>query len=354
MRAASIVEYLRQRYEVEIVTFREPGSHAPQFPPDIRAHVIDLPCHSKSTPARAVRNAARAVRGVPPLVDRFAGFDEALRRALGGRRFDIGIVEHFWCAPYWTTLRPVCDRLIIDLVDVDSVLLRRQACGAKAPLFRRFAECCLRLEREWLPKFDGVLVTSSADAACIDVPSVVYPNTIPLVPVPRVSKQDFIAFSGNMEYEPNTTGVRWFHKEVWPRLRHRVRWKLIGRNEHAIRHIAGGDERVIVTGPVENAISELAASKAAVVPIFAGSGTRVKIIEAWAAGLPVISTTIGAEGLPTESMLIADDAAGFAGAIERVLDDEDLSGRLGDDGRRLYEERLTWLAAWSTLKDWGL
>jgi glycosyltransferase involved in cell wall biosynthesis len=133
-----------------------------------------------------------------------------------------------------------------------------------------------------------------------------------------------------------------------------VRWKLIGRNEHAIRQVVNGDERITVTGPVENAITELASCKAAVVPVLAGSGTRVKIVEAWAAGLPVISTSIGGEGLPSETMLIADDPDSFARAVESVLDGEKLRCRLGDAGRRLYEERLVWPAAWSTLRDWGL
>jgi polysaccharide biosynthesis protein PslH len=354
LRTASILEFLRTRYEVEVITFREPGAPEPAFPADVRAHTLRLPRHSKTRPARVVRNLNRAVRGVPPLVDRFSGFNDPIGAALAGRHFDVGIIEHFWCAPYWSVLRSVCDRLILDLVDVESVLLWRQARGAKAPLFRRFARCCEKMEREWLRKFDGVMVTSSADAAHIGVPAVVYPNTIPLVPVPAVEKTDCVAFSGNLEYEPNTTAVRWFHREVWPRLRHRIRWKIIGRNDGAIRHIVAGDDRISVTGPVEDAIRELAACQAAVVPVLAGSGTRVKIVEAWAAALPVVSTTVGAEGLPAEPMLIADSAERFAAEVERLLDDAELRNRLSAAGRRLYEERFTWHAAWRTLQDWDL
>jgi polysaccharide biosynthesis protein PslH len=354
LRTASILEFLRTRYEVEVITFREPGAPEPAFPADVRAHTLRLPHHSKTRPARVVRNLHRAVRGVPPLVDRFSGFSDAIGSALAGRHFEVGIIEHFWCAPYWSVLRSVCDRLILDLVDVESVLLRRQARGAKAPLFWRFARCCEKMEREWLRKFDGVMVTSYADAAHIGVPSVVYPNTIPLVPVPLVEKTDCLAFSGNLEYEPNTTAVRWFHREVWPRLRHRIRWKIIGRNDGAIRHIVAGDDRISVTGPVEDAIRELAACQAAVVPVLAGSGTRVKIVEAWAAALPVVSTTVGAEGLPPEPMLIADSAERFAAEVERLLNDAELRNRLSAAGRRLYEERFTWQAAWRTLQDWDL
>jgi glycosyltransferase involved in cell wall biosynthesis len=68
----------------------------------------------------------------------------------------------------------------------------------------------------------------------------------------------------------------------------------------------------------------------------------------------VISTTIGAEGLPTEPMLIADHPADFARAIECILEDDETGRKLGAQGRRLYEERLTWPAAWGRLRDWGL
>jgi glycosyltransferase involved in cell wall biosynthesis len=244
--------------------------------------------------------------------------------------------------------------LIIDLVDVESVLLSRQGRGVTKPLFARFASVCARMERELLRRFDGVMVTSAADARYVDVPSIVYPNTIPLVPLPRVAKGDCIAFSGNMEYEPNRTGIRWFYREVWPRLRPRVKWKLIGRNEHAVLPMIAGNPRITLTGPVQDAVTELAACRVAVVPLLAGSGTRVKIVEAWAAGLPVVSTTIGAEGLPPGPTLIADAPEDFARAIECLLDDPERGCRLGMAGRRLYEERLTWQAAWGTLKDWGL
>jgi glycosyltransferase involved in cell wall biosynthesis len=89
-----------------------------------------------------------------------------------------------------------------------------------------------------------------------------------------------------------------------------------------------------------------------VVPLLAGSGTRLKILEAWAAGLPVISTSIGAEGLGArvgEHLLIADGAAGFASAVTRVLACNDLRTSLGKAGRLLLEKEFTWGTAWAKL-----
>src|SRR5207249_5012557 len=113
--------------------------------------------------------------------------------------------------------------------------------------------------------------------------------------------EEAIVFSGNMEYHPNVSAVGFFRSEVWPQLRARwpgLVWRLVGKNPQAVRRFTSGDSRIQVVGPVENAIRELARARAAVVPLLTGSGTRLKILEAWAAGLPVVSTTVGAEGLP--------------------------------------------------------
>jgi glycosyltransferase involved in cell wall biosynthesis len=364
LRTASLLEHLRRRYALDIITFREPGRPDPRpaFPPGMEVHVIDLPCHAKTTAARAARNLARACRGVPPLVDRFAGFESAVRAALAGRRFDLGVVEHFWCAPYAEVLRPLCRRLVLNMHNIESVLARRQAEASKGPvrlLFARFATCCERLEKTWLPAYDDLLVPSAADAAHVGR-GIVYPNAVPEVPRPDVAKREEIVFSGNLEYEPNQTAVRWFYFNVWQILRERrpeLRWRLVGRNEHCVRPFLRGDPRVELSGAVDDSVAEIARARAAVVPLLSGSGTRVKIIEAWAAAVPVISTTIGAEGLPAvpeKDLRIANTPDAFVRVIEDVLGSEEQQRQLGMQGRRLYEQCLTWTAAWESLKETGL
>lgn len=364
LRTASLLEYLRTRYRLDVVTFREPGRPDPRpaFPPGIAVQVIDLPANSRTPAARAARNVIRACRSVPPLIDRFGGFEVQLRTALEGRHFDVGVIEHFWCAPYAGLLRTICDRLVLDLHNVESVLASRQADAASGPvrlLARHFSGCYAGLEKRWIPVFDDVLVTSDIDAALVGR-GTVYPNAIPYICLPEVQKQNEIVFSGNMEYEPNLAAVRWFAKHVWPPLRERrtgLIWRLIGRNEQTVRSLLGGDDRIHIAGAVEDAVPELARAQAAIVPVVSGSGTRVKIIEAWAAGVPVISTTIGAEGIPAipdEHLRIADTPGDFLRVIEEVLDSSEMQSRLGVAGRRLYERRLTWTAAWELLKKTGL
>jgi glycosyltransferase involved in cell wall biosynthesis len=90
----------------------------------------------------------------------------------------------------------------------------------------------------------------------------------------------------------------------------------------------------------------------AIVPLLAGSGTRIKILEAWAAGTPVVSTTFGAEGLEYrdgEHLVLADDPENFTAAVSQLLALPVNRERIGAAGRRLYEERYTWESAWKAL-----
>jgi len=112
------------------------------------------------------------------------------------------------------------------------------------------------------------------------------------------------------------------------------------------------DARIEVSGAVLNAVEELAGAKVVVIPLLAGSGTRFKLIEAWAAGRAVVSTRVGAEGLPArhgENLLLADDAHSFAEAVWLLLTDPDLRRQLGQAGRRLFETEFTWDRAWTKL-----
>lgn len=126
-----------------------------------------------------------------------------------------------------------------------------------------------------------------------------------------------------------------------------------GKNAGAVRRYTIGDDRIQVTGPVADAIAELAPAKVAVAPLLAASGTRLKIMEAWAAGCAVVSTRLGAEGLEArdgEHLLLADGAADFARAVSRLLESAELRLRVGAAGRDLYERMYTWESAWARLE----
>jgi glycosyltransferase involved in cell wall biosynthesis len=126
----------------------------------------------------------------------------------------------------------------------------------------------------------------------------------------------------------------------------------VGRNPEAVERYIQGDSKIECTGPVDDAIPHLSAAKVAVVPLLSGSGTRLKIIEAWAAGTPVVSTSVGAEGLPArngDNILLADSPESFISSVTLLLQSLGERKRIGASGREQYEREFTWHAAWATL-----
>ena len=367
LRSASLLEYLAGRYDVDVIVFHEPGAPDPvrSFPAGIarEMQVIELAAHRKDAISRASRNAERLARGVPPLVDRFAGHSERIAEFVRGRNYEVSVIEHFWCAPYWDELAPVSRKTVLDLHNIESVLHARCALADRGPQALAhgiFQQAARELEKQWLPRYGHLLTASEEDAQLArtiapQVPVTVYPNAIPLLPRPDAREREMVAFSGNLGYHPNISAVRYFHGEIWPALRERwpgLVWRLIGRNPDAVRDQTNGDARIEVSGAVESAIEELAAARVVVVPLLAGSGTRFKVIEAWAAGRAVVSTTIGAEGLPArhgDNLLLADGSRAFADAVSLLLTTPALRARLGVTGRALFESEFTWDHAWRKL-----
>lgn len=358
-RTACLLEYLRKRYAIDLIVFREPQApHPAELLPEGLARrlcVLDLPHHGRSAGARAFRACSRLVRGVPPLVDRFSGFERQIRAFVKGHEYALVLLEHFWVAHYAWLFNS--RRIVLDLHNIESVLLDRCAAAGSWPVssaLRRFARYSREREAQLLPRFTQLLVASSGDAKQVETQGnpLVIPNAIPLVPLPLPPKRFEIAFSGNFEYLPNRTAIEWFHRHVWPRLRVRfpqLRWRLIGRNPG--RYLEWQrDPHIELTGPVVDAVEELARAQAAIVPLLAGSGTRLKILEAWAAGLPVVSTAIGAEGLE-EGAFIAASPKAFIAELSRLLESPAERKAAGEQNRSLFEQKYNWPAVWRILEE---
>ena len=215
----------------------------------------------------------RAVRGVAPLNDRLSGLETSVAEAIAGRHYDLGLIEHFWCAPYWEQLSRICGRMVLDLHNIESVLHGRCAeehGRAAAFAHRVFHQAALQLERDWLPRYSEILAVSAADAELVRAIApgaqvTVYPNAIPLVPQPPAGDENAIVYSGNMEYHPNISAVRFFRREVWPRLRERwpdLVWRLVGKNPAALNQymttLVQAARAATLTGPEQAAPVEAA------------------------------------------------------------------------------------------------
>lgn len=172
-------------------------------------------------------------------------------------------------------------------------------------------------------------------------------DTKALLPLDREPGSLEVLTLGTLHYAPNAEGIRWFVREVFPLIRRGVagvRLTIVGKNPPAdlLRAARGADSAMSVTGYVEDLVPYLKRSGVVVVPVLSGSGMRVRILEALSRGLPVVTTTIGAEGIavrPGVDLLLADTPEEFAGAVLRVLLEPQTAARLSTNGRRLAETR---------------
>jgi glycosyltransferase involved in cell wall biosynthesis len=174
-----------------------------------------------------------------------------------------------------------------------------------------------------------------------------YQDAIPAAGHADVSMPPTILLAGVLFYPPNADGAKWLASQVLPRLRRMVpdvRLRLVGASWPPVQELHD-PPAVTVVGRVPDMLPELRQADVIAVPIRFGSGTRVKILEAFAHRIPVVSTTLGAEGLQVEherQLLLADTPDEFAVCLSRVLQDAALRVRLADAGERLFRSTYTW------------
>lgn len=168
-------------------------------------------------------------------------------------------------------------------------------------------------------------------------------------PQPEVTRDPIVLFSGHYEVEANRDAVLWFATRIWPLVREQhpgVRFHVVGPSvTPLLRDLARRDPSIVVTGEVEDLRPYLHRAQVFVCPVRIGSGLRVKVLEAMAAGVPVVTTSLGAEGIPIQpgdTCLMADQPPMMASYISLLLRDEELRNRLSLQARQLVSERFAW------------
>ncbi len=246
------------------------------------------------------------------------------------------------------------------------------------PLLRRVIELEARrtkvYEGQIVRKFDWTLAVSGPDRAAlleagqegvngstrsdlreriVVVPIGVDTNGRP--PVATNPRSHKILALGTLHYPPNADGVRWFARSIYPHIRAAdasATLTIVGKNPPADIVDLGNGPSIEVTGYVADLTEILESAALMVVPVRAGGGMRVRILEGFAWGIPMVTTTLGLEGIdarPGRDVLVADSADEFAHSVVQVLRDPELRADLVYNGRLLVEQRYDWKVALRTL-----
>ncbi|MDP9201669.1 MAG: glycosyltransferase family 4 protein [Gemmatimonadota bacterium] len=241
--------------------------------------------------------------------------------------------------------------------NVESALLRRRAATTRGLAARymtlqaRFSE---KEERRWCPAFTLNVAVSDEDRDAFRriapvAPFIVVPNGVDTkIFRPGTGPEEGIVFVGAHSWQPNRDAMERFCLEVLPRIRAggikaRVVW--IGRASEALKREYAVRFGVELTGYVSDIRPLVQGAACYVAPLRSGGGTRLKILDAWAMGKAVVSTTVGCEGLAArdgENILIRDTPERFADAVGQVLTDENLRRRLGNHARKTAEVLYDW------------
>jgi glycosyltransferase involved in cell wall biosynthesis len=295
-----------------------------------------------------------------------------LRRVLSTCRFDVATVEFPFLANQRLDLAPdgaPPPLRVMDEHNIEFDLARQQATENRG-LLRRLHNAANwpKVQREEVGafrSFDGVTFCSSTDeqrarALVPSLRSAVVPNAVDIEefrPSAELPPSDgcTVMFFGAINYFPNVDGLRYLLNEIWPRIERshpRAKLKIVGQFPTP-EIVSYQGPRIEVTGRVDDIRPHLSSAAVTVVPLRIGGGTRFKILEAMALARPVVSTSIGAEGIDAragQDLLLADTPEHFSAAVGRVLDDRGLADDLGRRGRALVETRYSWSAAGQRLE----
>ena len=397
VRAYYMLRHLAQRHAVTLVSFVRPDDR-----PEHVAHLRDIAAAVHTVPIRrsAAANAVAGVRGlltglpIAVVRDAMPAMAALLRRLTAETRFDVIHADQLSMAG-WGLLAakaaPSRPKTLLDEHNAVYKLAERiaaESAGLRRLIALREARAFRRYEAAMLRAYDAMLTVTEEDRALLEtleqegirgqraevsgqksagrerelevgerrsrftvIPICVDPERTPVAPR-RPDGPPTILHLGTMFWPPNMAGVLWFGRQVLPRVWAQApdaRFVVVGKNPPPEVQALAADPRIEVTGYVADPQPYLEAADVFIVPLFSGSGMRVKILDAWLWGLPIVATPIGAEGIARrdgENILIAPDAAAFADAVVRLLTDADLNRRLRAAGRAWVEARYSWQAVY--------
>ena len=361
LRTYHLLCALQERYEVTLLA-TDPGGEAAARLGEVASVVELVPALKKGSLFARALNLLKSLLTKDPVLfthNKSADLDEAVAQHLSSGAYSALHLNHLDTSPYARHAKAV--PVVIDTHNVLAEYAARRSEHEQGAfgrwLWGREARLLAVREPLELSLCQRVLACSerereaflSAESALEVrvVPNGVAVESITPVSDPAANSPELV-FVGDLAYGPNADAAESFAALVLPLIRAQhpdVLFRVVGRNpsddlRESVK--AGGVE---VTGFVDDVREELMRARVFVCPIRYGSGTRLKLFEAFAAGLPVVSTRLGAEGIDCvdgEHLLFADTPEEQAAAIARVLSDDGLARSLGAAGRKLASERYDW------------
>jgi glycosyltransferase involved in cell wall biosynthesis len=284
-------------------------------------------------------------------------------------QFDIAHADQLNMAQY--ARRVPGARKILDAHNALWLLYRRlwqtMGNGPTKWLLGRDWQLLKRYEGRICREFDAVVAVSDEDKAALEE-AIGHSSDITVIPIavdaaeaPLITRQpgaDHILHIGTMYWPPNIDGILWFIREVLPLIRVErpgVTFDIVGaRPPEEIVSLGGTGTGINVAGYVPDPTSYMQQAGVMIVPLRAGGGMRVKILNALSQGLPVVSTTLGCEGITVQDgqhLLTADKPEDFARATLRLLRDQNLADTLGRNGRQMIQSKYDYRVACRPLDD---
>lgn len=295
-------------------------------------------------------------------VQRFisADFSNAIKRILKEEEFDVIQLESLFITPYVKLIREYSKAVItLRAHNIEHKIWERLSIGEKSLVKRAYLKHLARTlrlyELEAIQLVDGIVAITQSDADYFSN----YVDTGRIISIPfgidtatsfeikgehpEQSFNNTIFHLGSMNWKPNVEGIIWFLKEVWPELSKSdssVRFHLAGREmPHEI--FSFKSDKVIIDGEVPDALEYMKKFKVMVVPLFSGSGIRIKIIEGMLAGCAVITTSVGAEGINYsngKNILIADTKEAFIDNVNFLFNHPEKIFELGKNASIFVKE----------------
>lgn len=376
MRAYYVLRHLAASHEVTLASFVRD-----EDPPEAVAHLASLCAAVRTMPMERSlgRNASAlgiaALTGQPIIIvrDQIASMRRLIRQLVNDIGFDAIHADQTSMAQYGLYARRVAPapqrpKTVFDVHNALHRVYAQMLADETSPIRRlyiiRERAALERYERRLWPRFDAAVFVTDQDRAALGAPLQERRGlaTIPICAAPEdrplVTPSDdpkLVLHLGTMFWPPNVQGVLWFVRQVWPRVVAAVpdaRLAIVGRRPPAQVQALDADPTINVLGYVEDPTPYLEQTAAFIVPLHAGAGMRVKILDGWSWGVPIVTTRLGAEGIDITDgadALVADDPMAFAEAVIRLLREPALRQQLRDNGRAKATTAYNWQVRYA---DW--